>query len=179
MTTWEEIETATRRYADARAALASRVADLEADVMAAKKRHLKAVRMLAEKTANARADLAALVCGAPALFAKPRTKVLHGIRIGFAKARGKLEWADAAKVVQLIRKHLADQAEVLIKVEESPVRSALAQLPAVDLKRIGVTVTDTGDRIVVESTDGEIDKLVEALLKEPADAADAAPGAAA
>ena len=35
-----------------------------------------------------------------------------------------------------------------------------------ELKRIGVTVEETGDQIVIKPTDSEVDKLVNALLAD-------------
>uniref|UniRef100_UPI00248EC44C hypothetical protein n=1 Tax=Thalassobaculum salexigens TaxID=455360 RepID=UPI00248EC44C len=78
-------------------------------------------------------------------------------------------FANPAKVVELIIKHLPEQTESLIKVTETPVKSALANLPTADLKRIGVTVTQTGDQVYIAPTDSEIDKLVDALVKEAAE----------
>jgi hypothetical protein len=167
MTTWTEIETAARKYADARRDLGERLHALDEDVAAAKKRHLKAVRSLAEAAAEEKGRLSDLVAGAPELFDKPRTRLLHGVKFGFVKARGKLEWADPAQVIRLIRKFIPDQAEALIKVSETPLKTAIARLDGATLKKLGVSVIETGDVVVVETTDSEIDKLVDALLKEP------------
>ena len=35
-----------------------------------------------------------------------------------------------------------------------------------DLKKIGVTVIETGDEVFIKPTDSEIDKLINALLKD-------------
>lgn len=43
-------------------------------------------------------------------------------------------------------------------------RAALEQLSAADLKRIGVSIKDDDDQVVVRDTESEIDKLVSALL---------------
>jgi hypothetical protein len=82
------------------------------------------------------------------------------------KAKGKITWADDDQVVKLIKKHLPDQADILIKTTEKPIRDTLQGLTAAELKRIGVTVDETGDVVVIKSTDSEIDKFVEALLKD-------------
>lgn len=166
MTAFDEIETAARRYADARRELADELHALEEDVAVAKKRHIKAVKRLAETAAERKRALADMVAGAPQLFTRPRTRLLHGVKFGFVKSRGKLQWADAAQVVKLIKKHFAEQADVLIKVTETPIRSALSQLSGADLKRLGVSVIEAGDVVVVESTDSEIDKLVDVLLDD-------------
>ena len=67
--------------------------------------------------------------------------------------------------MQLIKKHLPDQAELLIDVVETPAKNAIAMLPVTDLKRIGANVKAAGDQVVIKPADGAIDKLVKALVK--------------
>jgi hypothetical protein len=69
-------------------------------------------------------------------------------------------------VVARIKKHLPEQADVLIKLKETPVKDALAQLSAAELKKLGVTVSEAGDQVVVKPVDSEVDKMVDALMKE-------------
>jgi hypothetical protein len=97
--------------------------------------------------------------------------VLSGVKLGYQKAKGTLDYDDAEAVCARIRKHLPEQADVLIATRETPVKTALAQLPAADLKRIGVTLSDAGDQIVVKPVDSEVDKMVDALLKDATEAA--------
>ena len=54
--------------------------------------------------------------------------------------------------------------------KEEPVKEQIAKLPTADLKRIGCSVTETGDERVIRPTDSSTDKLVNALLKEGEDA---------
>ena len=68
-------------------------------------------------------------------------------------------------MVARIKKHLPEQADVLIRTKEAPVKEALAQLTAAELKKIGVTIEDAGDTVVIKPVDSEVDKLVDALLK--------------
>ncbi len=69
-------------------------------------------------------------------------------------------------MVARIKKHLPEQADVLIKLKETPVKDALAQLSAAELKKLGVTVSEAGDQVVVKPVDSEVDKMVDALMKE-------------
>jgi len=45
-------------------------------------------------------------------------------------------------------------------------KAALANISVADLKRIGCTITDDIDAVLIKPTDSEVDKLVMALLKE-------------
>lgn len=88
------------------------------------------------------------------------------MKVGYQKGKGTISFEDADSVVARIKKHLPDQADVLIKLKETPVKDALAQLSAADLKKIGVTVSEAGDQVVIKPVDSEVDKMVDALLKD-------------
>jgi hypothetical protein len=161
-----DIEQLTRIYADAHDRLASRVAELQDDIEATKRRRLAGIKNAVRSASEARDQLHAAIAAQPELFERPRSLVLSGIRVGYQKAPGKLVFDAPDKVVALIRKHFPDQADVLIRQKEEPVRKALGQLSVADLKRIGVSVEETGDQIIIKPTDDAVDKLVSALLAE-------------
>lgn len=165
------IEARTKVFAAARADLAILTRSLVEETEQLKRRRLPAIRRAVNRAKTAKEELEAAIDAGRALFARPRSRLLHGVRVGLRKATGKLSWADPDIVVRLIRKHLPDKAELLIKVKETPVKKALAQLQAADLKRLGVTVEETGDAVLIEPTDSAIDKLVNALLEEKTEAA--------
>ena len=164
--TLTEIEQHARAYADARLVLSERVQALQAEIETAKRRRLAGIKKAVAATADRHDTLSAAIQAAPELFARPRTKVLSGIRLGFAKQKGTLVISDADKTLTLIRRHFAEQADRLIKTTEKPLKTALETLSAAELKRIGVTVLGDGDKIIIKPTDSEVDKLVNALLEE-------------
>ena len=118
------------------------------------------------KTADRQSALAALITSARHLFVKPRTITMHGVQFGFRKSKGTLDWEDTDQVVKLIRKHLPDQADVLIRTTETPNAKAIEQLPVNDLKRIGCTLTESSDSIVIKATDSELEKFVSKILED-------------
>lgn len=162
----EEIEQHARAYADARAELAERVQALQDEIEAAKRRKLRGIKSAVAKAAEAHDELHAAVVDSPDLFARPRTKVLSGIRIGYTKQKGKLIIGDPGKTIQLIRRHFPEREEALIKISETAAKKALETMSAAELKRINVLVEDAGDKVVIKPTDSEVDKLVAALLAE-------------
>lgn len=170
----EAIERAAAEYATKRDILNRSVQGLQDAFARAREKFMPAIRERSAVAATARRALTDLLEAHPELFRKPKTIVLSGIRVGFKKAPGAIRIADPDVTVRLIRKHHPELADTLIKTTETVVKSALATLSAAELKKLGVTVTDTTDQAVAQSTDGEIDKLVEALLKDepaPAEAA--------
>ncbi len=166
------IESATRLYANTREVLAARVRGLEADIEAIKRQRLPGIKAALARTAEAEGRLRQVIDAAPELFDRPKTVILHGIKVGYRKSTGKLVWDDADQVVALIkRRHPREIAETLIITSERPSKPALAQLSVDELKRLGVRVIETGDEIVIVPTDSEVDRLVDALLKSALDEA--------
>jgi len=164
--TLAEIENLARELSFSRDELTLRVNILEDEIRAIKKKHRAALLRAIEAAAEKKEELRQAIEEGPELFEKPKTVIFHGIKVGYRKAKGEILWDDDAQVIRLINKHFPEQADVLIKVTETPVKPALAQLPVADLKKLGVTVIDTGDEIVIKPTDSEIDKLIDALLKD-------------
>lgn len=163
--TMNEINTRARAYADARDRLRELCAALDAGLKALQREHLPGIRRALNRAAEAEAALHALVEQAPELFAKPKTVVLHGVRVGYMKGKGKIEWESDEQVVKLIRKHFPELADVLIVTTEKPSKDGLVALAVADLKKLGATVTDAGDQVYIKPADSALDKMVDALLK--------------
>lgn len=163
----KHIEDLTGEYAGARRELASYVESLQAELDAAKRRHLERIREAVSRVAGLHDRLRLALEAAPELFRKPRTRVLHGIKVGYTKQRGQVVIDDEAATVARIRRLLpAEQAELLIRVRESVDKPAVYDLSATDLKRLGIAITADTDAVVIRPTDSEVDKLVNALLAE-------------
>lgn len=166
MPTLNDIELRAKRYADARASLAAIVSDLTAGIEALKRQALPEIKRAVARASEHYDALHGLVESTPELFARPRTVTLHGVRVGYAKGKGGIAWDDPDAVVAAIQKHLPEQAEALIRWTGKPLKEAINQLDVATLKKIGCRVVGTGDQIVIKPVDGEVDKLVDALLKD-------------
>jgi hypothetical protein len=161
-----DVETHTKSYKAARDKLAGRVAALTAEVEAVKRRKLPGIKAAVAEAGEARSALEASIDANRNCFTRPKTLVIAGIRVGLAKGKGRLVYDDEQTVVERIRRQLPDAADNLVKVTEKPIRKALEQLSSADLKRLGCTIEDTGDQIVIKPTDADVDKIVNALLAE-------------
>ena len=166
MSTLNQIETKTKTHALAREALAERVRELQDAIEDAKRRRLPGIKRAVEDAKATEAALRAAIEDSPELFEKPRTVIFYGIKVGFQKGKGRIEWDDDERVVTLIKRHFPDQIEALVKVTEKPLKTALAQLSVQELKKLGIEVEETGDLVVIKDTASDVDKLVTALLKE-------------
>jgi hypothetical protein len=165
--TLPEIDVLTRDYAAARSDLSELVADLNFEVEAAKRRRLVRLRNLVGIAAEKQNTLTAALEESKHLFERPRTLVLHGIKVGWAKAKGGLEIDDPERTVELILMHYSRaDAEALLHITRRPDKDAIAKLSVGELRKLAVEVTEDGDRVVIKPTDSEVDKIVTALLKD-------------
>jgi superfamily II RNA helicase len=166
MATLSEIEILAKQLSDARQNLKEGLDELESEVAAIKKKFMPAIRRAIEKAAQRHESLRGAIEEAQELFVKPKTVIFHGIRLGYQKGRGEIVWEDEGQVIKLIKKHFPDDYEAYIKVTEKVLKTSVALMSVSDLKKIGVTVIETGDEVFIKPTDSEIDKLINALLKD-------------
>jgi hypothetical protein len=160
------IEQQTKSFSTAHSELVDLVMELNRRTEAVKNSLLRDIKKAVQKTAERKSELQAAIDESRQLFDKPRTVVFHGVKVGLAKRKGKLEIEDDDKVVALIKKHFEDLADVLIHTEEKPVKKALEQLSGADLKKLGITVGADTDAVVITPVDSEVEKIVSALLKD-------------
>lgn len=165
MPTMKEIETKAREHATARAELTHIVTLLNLEIEAIKKRRMEKLRKVVAITTETGDALLALVAESEELFKKPKSAILHGIKLGFKKEKGKIKFTDEDQVIKLIRKHLPELADVLIVTTEKPSKEAMNNLDVAQLKKIGATVTCDSDVAFISDPASEIDKIVNALLK--------------
>lgn len=165
MTTMAEIEQKTQGYAAARIELQEAVTALHEDLDKVKARYMGMIRKQVEIVREHEADLTALIEKAPDLFQKPKSRSFAGIKVGFAKQPGRLLCPDDEPLVAAIRRLFPGKFSTLVKVKETPIKTALSNLTAADLKRLGVSVVDATDVAIVKPQETDVDKLVTALLE--------------
>lgn len=164
-----DIEQLSADYATAMTDLAYEMGVLESAVRALKAKYLPGIKRDAARAAAVKAKLKARIEESPEQFIKPRTLLFHGVKVGFAKSKGTVSWSDEDAVIRRIRERLPkDQVELLIRSKENVHKPAVYDLVAADLKRLGIEITDAGDQVVIKLTDSDIEKIVDALLKDEA-----------
>jgi exonuclease VII small subunit len=166
MASLADIERSAKRYAEAREQLSGIVSAMNEGIETIKRDNIKRLKKAVNEAAECHDALKSLIETAPGCFVKPRSVIFHGIKLGFAKGTGKIEWDDADQVIRLIKKHFPEQADVLIATSEKPAKAALANLTAAELKKLGISVTDGGDAVFIKPADSAVDKMVDALLKD-------------
>ena len=171
-TTHEELQKRAAAVSLARDALAAIQREMNSELAAVTRRHEPYLRKACRALAAGENRMRELIASTPALFVKPRTHVVDGVKYGLQKAKGKMTWSDDAQLCGRIDKlvdegTLSDeQRGLLIVTTEKPVAKALEQLDAKVLKRLGVTVSADSDEVVLKSVDSAIDKAIATLLKD-------------
>lgn len=163
------IEVATKDVAACQAAIKAQLTSYEHELSLLQQRYLPTIRANAHDYTLCKIKLEGLITANAQLFAEPRTVILHGIKVGLQKGKGSIQWDDEDKVIARIRKHCSeDQADLLIETKASVVKNALLGLEADTLKKLGVTISGTGDQVVIKSATTDLDKVLAKLLEEPA-----------
>lgn len=165
MTQLTDIDQRAKAFAEARAEVAGIVSYLNEAIAELKAERMPELKKSIARVAERHDRLKSIIDANPQLFVKPKTVVMHGVKVGYAKGKGGITFDNAEQVVKLIKKHLPEQADVLIITKETPAKDALANLTAQDLKKIGCTVVNSGDQVVIKPADSEVDKLVDTLIK--------------
>lgn len=160
-----DVETRTKRFSDARSHVTEYVSELQAELETIKRQAMPRLKELVARAAQREAELRTLLESAPQLFTDPKTQTFYGIKVGFRKGSGAIDWTDDAELVARLKKVLGEESAGYIRTTEKPIARALGTLDAGTLKKLGCTVEATGDVVVIKATDSEIEKIVNALLK--------------
>lgn len=164
------IENRARTYNELHGELSDLISELNDEIDALTCEKMPAIKKLAARVASQHAELEAAIIAAPQLFQKPRTLTLHGIKCGFRKSEGRIEFDDSELVVKKIYQNF-DAPEPYLRIVTQPNKEALATLPRTELKRLGCRIVDTTDVVVIKSVDSDIEKRINVFLKathEPA-----------
>ena len=163
-----QIEKRARCYTELRGELSALVGELNDKIEALTREKMPLLKKLATRTAAQHAELEAAIAAVPHLFEKPRTIVFHGVKCGFRKSEGRIEFDDPELVVKKIYQFL-DTPEPFLRIITQPNKEALATLARANLKRLGCRVVDTVDIVVIKPADSGIEKKINAFLKSVLD----------
>lgn len=159
------IEKLTEQYADDRAMLGALVDELQGTLENVKRARLPKIKKAVSATAASLARLREAVADSQDLFDKPKTQIFHGVRVGYRKGKGAVEYEDEALVVARIKKIYGKDAPEYLVISERPSKAALLDLPPADLRKLGAQIEGDGEEVYIGEVDGEAEKVVSALLK--------------
>ena len=123
------------------------------------------IEQVAAQLEAVRARMIELITSSPELFAKRRTLVIHGMKVGLRQSTRDLSWEDDAALVAAIRQHLPLQFSELVEVSESPIKDALAEIDPTTLSVLGVKVKPAGARVIVKLVEAADDRQLSLELR--------------
>lgn len=158
------IEQSCAKLASARSALNAKLVELQSEMDAARRRRIKNIRKAIAKVEELTEATRDLVASAPQLFEKPKSALLAGIKVGYQQSKPRLDIPDVDETLLRIQRLMPATAGTYIQTEEKPIRAALAQLPAAMQKRLGVTLIEGEDEVIVRPQDTDLEGLCKTLL---------------
>ena len=164
----DQIAACVRAYVRARDALGALYEEIGGAKRCAERKRERALKARIADAKAARAALRAAIGAGRRLFAKPRTRALDGVKVGFRKLPGRFEIADEAHTIERIRVRLPGREDELVRIKESVDRAALKTLSARELAAIGVALVEPDDEVVIATAPSDLAKKLDALLAEVA-----------
>jgi hypothetical protein len=147
-----KLDQLARHVADARIAAHKRTMSAHTDCIQALRKHEKAVSTAMQDVTTAEAVLQDFVVKNPALFDKPKSLELFGVKFGYKNSAPKILIDDEVKTLLLIKRHFPDRA--LVRTKEEPSKEALEALSDAELKRIGVQRAATQNKPFLQEQKG-------------------------
>ena len=162
---YERIADLAKRYNAARDALGGRVKRIRDAQRKAGNRLKPGLRARIAEARAARIELAEAIEADPALWARPRTRNLHGVKVGRRTLPGRLD-IDEPTAVLRIRELMPERERDLIAVRTALVKQAVKGLTGEQLAAIGGRIANLGDETVIAIPKDRLDALVDALMED-------------
>ena len=167
-----EIEHAAEQYRRSLDHLLDQSSALDKRLRKVKAQYAPLLRRAADQAAADGEALEELVANNPQLFEKPRTRTLHGIKVGWQQNKAGVEIPDQAATIRAIKEALPEKQGELIKTEEKIQKAPLSKLGKALLEKLGVRVKPAQDSVVIKPAESEGVKMASELLASAETAAE-------
>ena len=162
---YERAAELAEEYFKANEALRERIDEIAEAKRKAGRRLLPGLKARAADLSAARDELRACIESDPGMWDSPRTRSLHGVKLGMRKLPDKVS-IDPALAIPLVRELLPGKKRLLLNETVKLNMKAVGNLKASDLAKIGGSVEAGADVVTISIAKSDFDKLVEALLDE-------------
>lgn len=167
-----DIRAAAQRLANAHNDTAATSALMNAEIKAAVapvlERYKDTIDTYAAAEAMAQAELDDLLIKSPALFTKPRSMTVDGIRCGYRKDEDSFDWDDEAAVIAAIKAVAPELAPLLIRTQESLILDAIAPLDEDIQRKVGIRRITGVDRRFIKVGDNDAEKITKLVVASAA-----------
>lgn len=164
--TLADLEVATEDYRACYDRLNTLLERLQAEQETIVNRHIPAIRQATIRVKEAERHLRTLILDGRGLFVKPKTRISHGIEIGYRKQPDETRYPPVAALIITIKALLPEQSKVLVNTTEVLNKAAIKELDQDTLRQLGITISPGQDALVIKPIGGEVDRIMKALLGE-------------
>ena len=165
----DELAALCKSFARDHAALSNATQAFVEDLEALKNRHKPTVEKLAAPAAAGRVKIGEFIQANPWIFGSPRSRVLHGVKVGVRHQPGRIDFDDEWQVICKIREVFPEeQADMMVRTIEEVNKNALAEMPDEDLERIGARRVRNSDAPICTPPDKNADKVAQTLMRKAA-----------
>ena len=167
-----DIERAARDFSAKSKTLRNFHEQLNSEIDAVKSKYIEDIKQASCEAGESYQMLLTLINDASDLFKDKKSMMVSGVKFGYQKKKGKLEIVNEDATISKLKELYGDNAALYINTKISIIKKALDSLPASDLKKLGVNIVQDSDVAFVKLTDDEVQKLIEAMVKESAKTAE-------
>lgn len=167
-----DIEQAARDFSAKSKILRNFHEQLNSEIDAVKSKYIEDIKQASCEAGESYQMLLTLINDAGDLFKDKKSMTVSGVKFGYQKKKGKLEIINEDATISKLKELYGENAALYINTKTSIVKKALDSLPASDLKKLGINIVQDTDVAFVKLTDDEVQKLIEAMIKESAKVAE-------
>lgn len=167
-----ELETAAKDFAAKSRILRNIKENLDTEIDAVKSKYIEELKKASGEAGESYQMLLTLVNDSEPLFLDKKSITINGVKFGYQKKKGKIEVVNEQATILKIQELFEDKADLYLTKKINISKKALDSLTASELKKIGVNITQDSSEAFVKLTDDEVQKLIEAMIKESAKVAE-------
>lgn len=163
-----ELETAAKEFSAASKILRNIKEELDTEIDAIKAKYSTAFAEASKNAGEAYQMLLTLVESSEELFSDKKSMSINNVKFGYRKKAGTINIDNETFTIDRLRELFPKDADKYLSTKISISKKALNNLTAAELKKVGVNVIQDSSEAFVKLTDDEVQKLIDALVKESA-----------
>ncbi len=164
----KDLETAAKEFSTKSRVLRNIKESLDAEIDEVKAKYIEELKKASSEAGESYQMLLTLVESSEELFSDKKSMSINNVKFGYRKKTGKIEIDNEEFTINKLQELFPENADMYLSKKISISKKALDSLTAAELKKIGVNVIQDSSEAFVKLTDDEVQKLIDALVKESA-----------
>ncbi len=164
----KDLETAAKEFSTKSRVLRNIKENLDTEIDAVKSKYIEELKKASSEAGESYQMLLTLVESSEELFSDKKSMSINNVKFGYRKKTGKIEIDNEEFTINKLQELFPENADMYLSKKISISKKALDSLTAAELKKIGVNVIQDSSEAFVKLTDDEVQKLIDALVKESA-----------